>query len=92
MIDLWGDASFKGNDLMELINTIEEALALVDKQPAEWEVLCAWQPRHGNLAKFGWEEVNAKVSRDKFISLLNDFKRLAQRAIEKGEYVVFVGD
>ena len=92
MIDLWDDAIFKGNDLVELRNTVDAALALVKGQPPEFEVLSAWSPQYDERGQFSWKEEYTEVSRDEFISLLDNFKELVNHAIEKGEYVVCLGD
>jgi hypothetical protein len=85
MIDLYGDALFKGETLLSLQRIVQKALEIVRKQPPEWEVLIGW---YG----VSQEQIFSKVSKETFVSLPERFEHLIDRAIQENEFVVCLGD
>jgi hypothetical protein len=85
-IDLYGDASFSGESLSALERMVAEAIALVQAQPAVWQVHTGTQirPEH--------KEVYAEVEKDRFLALLQTWEQIIARAKEIGKPVVCFGD
>lgn len=85
-IDLFGEASFQGENLEALGRSLSSARAVVESQADAWQVHVGTQvsPEHRELYK--------PVERDQFIDLLDRFQRIVARAKELGRPVVCFGD
>jgi len=85
-IDLYGDACFAGASLSALERMVGAAIALVQAQPAVWQVHTGTQirPEH--------KEVYAEVEKDRFLALLHKWEQIIARAKELEKPVVCFGD
>jgi hypothetical protein len=85
-IDLYGDASFAGAQLVALKKMLGEAKRMAEAQPDRWEVSIGVQlaPVHREL----WESLD-KVT---LLDLIAAWERVVARAEELGRPVVCGGD
>jgi hypothetical protein len=85
-IDLYGDASFAGEQLTALREMLIEAQRLAESQPDSWQVHVGTQvlPLH--------QECFKRLDREVLLRLLATWERVVARAEELGRPVVCFGD
>lgn len=85
-IDLYGDASFVGEQLAALKQMLTEARRLAESQPDSWEVHVGTQvsPFHQELYK--------KLDRWVLLNLIAAWEQVVVRAEQLGHPVVCIGD
>jgi hypothetical protein len=85
-IDLYGDASFAGEQLAALKQMLTEARRLAESQPGPWEVHIGTQmsPVHRELYK--------RLDRGVLLDLIAAWERVVVRAEQLGRPVVCFGD
>jgi hypothetical protein len=85
-VDLYGDASFNGDALAALEQTLAAARDLVTSQPATWRVHVGTQtmPARKELYKI--------VEKTRFFELLDQWERIVARAKQSNRPVVCFGD
>ncbi|MCI0377739.1 MAG: hypothetical protein L0215_09045 [Gemmataceae bacterium] len=86
-IDLYGDAAFSGESLRELERVLVQARAQVLAQPESWKVKIGTllDPVHK-------KQLYARVTREEFLKLLREWRRVIRRARARGRRVVCFGD
>jgi hypothetical protein len=92
MIDLYGDAAFRGDDLRFLRQTLLEARQLVAQQPVRWSVYVGTQTMPNAPEPPPPRAVYKEVERSKFFTLLDSLLAIVDRASSTGVAVVCVGD
>jgi hypothetical protein len=92
LIDPWGDATFKGVDLITLKDIINRARDLVASQPPEWDVYVGDHCYYNAEQQFIRDPMYTKVSNEEFSGLLETFAHLIERAIKQNGAVVCIGD
>jgi len=92
MIDLYGDAEFRGDDLPVLRQTLVEACRLVADQPVRWSVYVGTSSMPNATPPVPPWPVFKEVERSKFIKLLDTLIAIVDRAISAGVAVVCKGD
>ncbi len=88
LIDLWGDATFSGADLIALRDTIHAAKNLVASQPADWDVYVGDHCHYNDEQQFTRDPMHTKVSNSEFTNLLENFSRLIERAMNENGSVL----
>ena len=94
-IDLYGDASFSGQQLGAVKKMLAKAKRLVASQPACWEVCIGQQliPRQKNSrSRPRLKPVMATVEKAHFLDLLSRWNAVIARAKELGHPLVCFGD
>jgi hypothetical protein len=92
LIDLHGDAEFRGDDLPVLRQTLVEARRLIADQPERWSVYVGTSSMpNANPPVPPWR-VFQEVERSKFIEVLDTLIAIVDRAISAGIAVVCWGD
>jgi hypothetical protein len=92
MIDLYGDAEFRGDELPVLRQTLVEARRQVADQPVRWSVHVGISSMPNATPPVPPWEVFKEVERSKFIKLLDTLIAIVDRAISAGVAVVCWGD
>jgi hypothetical protein len=85
-IDLYGDASFAGDELAALERMLAEARTLVASRPE------TWREHGGTEVSPDHRELYRLVEREVMLALLDRWGTVARRARELGRPVVFFGD
>ena len=85
MIDLYDDATFEHELLMELFLGLDEAISLLKTQPMSWKVEISKDVPSG---KSNYSTIDQKAAIDK----LEKLKVLANNAYNEGRKLVFIGD
>src|SRR5262245_51246580 len=85
-IDLYGNASFAGEQLAALKGMLTEAQRLAESQPGSWEVHVGTEvsPVHRELYK--------RLNREVLLNLLATWEHVVARAEQLGRPVVCFGD
>ena len=83
-VDLYGNASFAGNDLLALEQILQQALTLIEAQPESWAVIVGHAGARG--------EVYMGVLKTRFIALLTQWLQLCSDAQQSNSAVVCFGD
>jgi len=100
-IDLYGEASFAGEQLIALKKMLTEARRLTEAQPHSWEVCVgysvvptAWSAtwRRAALSYRGREELRQPLDKGTLLNLIIAWERVVARAEELGLPVVCLGD
>lgn len=92
LIEPWGDATFKGTDLITLKDTINRARDLVAAEPLEWEIYVGDHLYYDAEQQFIRDPMYQRVSNKEFSVLLEKFAQLIERAIKQNGAVVCIGD
>ena len=94
-IDLYGDASFSGEQLVALEEMLKNARRLVDLQSAIWSVCIGYElvPRRKNArSRSRPKEIMATVEKQRFLAELDKWESIVARAKELNRPVVCFGD
>jgi hypothetical protein len=92
MIDLYGDAEFRGDALQSLRQTLHEACRLVGDQPAQWSVFVGTQTMPNAPKPPPPRDIFKDVERSKLLALLDLMLTIVDRASSSGMAVVCFGD
>ncbi|MBS0260824.1 MAG: hypothetical protein JSS02_02610 [Planctomycetes bacterium] len=85
-IDLYDDSTFSGTGLAALERVITRAIALVQTQPA------CWQVHTGTQMHPEFQELFEEVRQDRFLELLHNWQEVISRARNLDRPVVCWGD
>jgi hypothetical protein len=85
-IDPYGGATFQGESLAALKETLAQARAQVEAKENEWDVLTGW----ADLSKK--TTIHDRVSKKKFLQKISDFSKLVDEAITSHKSIVCCGD
>jgi hypothetical protein len=85
-IDLYGDASFAGEQIAALKEMLTDALRLAEAQPDSWEVYIGTQV--SPVRQVLYQRLDRKV----LLNLLAAWRRVTERAEQLGRPVVCFGD
>jgi hypothetical protein len=94
-IDLFGDASFAGNEIFALERMLKAAKELVLAQPRSWDVCIGFEldPRQKETQRDArLKEIFGTVERDHFLDVLSQLNRVVARAKELSRPVICFGD
>jgi hypothetical protein len=92
MIDLYGDAEFRGEHLQELRRALEEARWDAEKQPDQWTVYVGTACMPNATPPMPPFEVYKDVERTKLIQLLDSLLALIDRATQNDRTLILIGD
>ena len=90
-IDLYGDATFKGDELVFLEVLIREAEQLISDKPEKWSVLIGTE-YYPNQKESKPKEIYGEVVKKKMVNLLNNMNSLIKEARETNNSIIFFGD
>jgi hypothetical protein len=86
LIDLYGDARFRTEQLPLLQGIFNEARNIVQKQPDEWFV------KVSSLMKSHQDDIYLQVSKTQLLDDLDQIDKLIAQALSQNEDIVCIGD